>query len=130
MERFAEVIVGASLQALDALVPLVARGQHDDWHHHAGGAPPPQDFESRQARQAQVEHDDVVLLGRAEKLASLAVGRTIDRVPARWRSLSSVERTTRRLRSTAAASRSIVGRLVIAVIASPRMSEFTTHAGT
>jgi hypothetical protein len=81
VERFSHIIVGASLQPLDAFVPLVARGQHDDWNHHTGSAPPSQDVKPRHPRETEVEHDDVVLLSRAEKLASLAVPRTIDRVP-------------------------------------------------
>ena len=58
-ERLGQVVVGAELQA-DDLVDLVVAGRQDeDRRLGAGRAEPAQDLEAVDARQADVEHDEV-----------------------------------------------------------------------
>ena len=58
VERLRQVIVGAEFQADDAVDIFAARGQHDD-RDFALLAQAAQDFEAVDARQHDVEHDEV-----------------------------------------------------------------------
>ena len=74
LERLDEVVVGAAVESLDAVVGLGARGEDQD-RDVALGAQPAADLDAVEPRQAEVEDDEVgdELLGRRERL--LAVGR-------------------------------------------------------
>ncbi len=63
-ERLHEVVVGAAVEAGDAVLDGVARGEHQDRRPHVVSAQAAADLEPVEARQHHVEHDDVVL-GRA-----------------------------------------------------------------
>ena len=58
LERLDEVVVGADVQALDAAVERVARGEHED-RHVAVGAQAPGDLDAVELGQAEVEDDHV-----------------------------------------------------------------------
>ena len=60
-ERLGDVVVGAELEAADAVRFFGARGQHDDGHAGGGlvGAQRLADIEAAHARQHDVEDDDV-----------------------------------------------------------------------
>ena len=58
IERLAEVVVGAHLEADDPVDVLALRRQHDDRDVFAGAAQPPADREPVLAGQHQVEHDE------------------------------------------------------------------------
>ena len=58
LERLHEVVVGAGVEALDAVVELAAGGEDQD--RHVGlGAQPPADLDPVEAGQAEVEDDQV-----------------------------------------------------------------------
>jgi hypothetical protein len=69
VKGLAEIVVGARLEAGDALVPGVAGGEDDDRDRVAGGAPALQDLEAGQAGQAEIEDHRVVSGLAAEELA-------------------------------------------------------------
>ena len=77
-ERLDEVVVGAGVQAGDAIVDGVARGQHQHRRAIAGVAQAPADLEAVDPGHRDVEHDRVVArVGQAiQRLA--AVGRELD----------------------------------------------------
>ena len=79
VEGLAEVVVAAGVEAVDALVPGVARGQHDHRHGVAARAPGAQHLEPGALGQPEVEHHGVVGLGVAEVLGVDAVRRAVDR---------------------------------------------------
>jgi hypothetical protein len=58
IERLRKIIVGSQLQADDAIDVFAARGQHQN-RNAAGGAHALQNLESIQARQHNVQHDQV-----------------------------------------------------------------------
>ena len=77
-ERLGQVVVGAGAQAGEFLVERVARGQHQHRRRLARFlAQAPADLDAVQARQHQVEHDDVVGVLRREAIAVEAVGGVI-----------------------------------------------------
>jgi hypothetical protein len=57
-ERLDHVVVGAGLQAADAVVDLVARGEHADRHFVAGLAQALEHLEAVEVGHAQVQEDD------------------------------------------------------------------------
>ena len=59
LERLDEVVVGADVEALDARLERVARGQHQDRHVVAVLAQPACDVDAVEPREAEVEHDQV-----------------------------------------------------------------------
>ncbi len=59
LKGFGEVIVGAHLEADDAIDVFALRRQHDDRHGFARGTQPAADREPVLAGQHQVEHDEV-----------------------------------------------------------------------
>ena len=79
-ERLDQVVVGADVEPLDAIVDRVAGGEHQDRRAVAGLAHPARDLEPVDARHRDVEHDGVgrVRGERVERL--LAVGRERDLV--------------------------------------------------
>ena len=80
-ERLRQVVVRAELQA-DHLVDLVvAGGQDEDRRLRTGGAQPAQHLEAVDARQADVEDDEVRGLVRGEVQPLLAGAGDGDRVP-------------------------------------------------
>ena len=64
-ERLGEVVVGAHLEADDALGFVGARGQHDDRNRRRllVGAQQPADFESVDVRQHHIQHDQIRRFG-------------------------------------------------------------------
>ena len=58
LERLDEVVVGAGVEALDARLDGVARGQHED-RHVAVVAQQARDVDAVELRQAEVEDDEV-----------------------------------------------------------------------
>ncbi len=80
MEGLGEIVVGPGIHAGDLVAPPVARREDDDRHLAVGAAPLLEDGDAVHLRQADIEDDDVVRLGLAEKEAFLAVHRGIDRV--------------------------------------------------
>ena len=63
-ERLRQVVVGAGVEAADAILDRVARGQHQHRRPDAVRAQPAADLDAVHAGEHQVEHDRVVL-GRA-----------------------------------------------------------------
>ena len=72
-ERLDEVVVGAGVEAVDAVVDRVARGEHQHRRAVARGAQPPADLEAVDARHHDVEHDrvDDALGERVERLLAV-----------------------------------------------------------
>ena len=64
IEGLGEVVVGAEVEALDALVEGVVGGEHQHRHARAAVAQPAQHFEAAELGQPQVEDHHVVGLGR------------------------------------------------------------------
>ena len=58
LEGLDQVVVGAAVEAVDAVLGLGAGGQHQD-RHVAVGAQPAADLDAVEARQAEVEDDQV-----------------------------------------------------------------------
>ena len=80
VERLRQVIVGAHLEADDAIDFLAFRRQHDDRHRFAGAAQSAADGQPVLARQHQVEHDQVrrVALQLAVELRRIGEGRDLE----------------------------------------------------
>ena len=79
LEGLDQVVVGAAVEAVDAVLGLGPRGQHQD-RHVAVGAQPAADLDPVEAREAEVEDDQVgdEAGGDVERLD--AVGRGADLV--------------------------------------------------
>ncbi len=73
-ERLGQIVVGAEVEALDAVLDRVARAEDHHRFVEAGLAPFAQQVEPVAVGQAQVEHDGVVT-GFAQGIARLAAGR-------------------------------------------------------
>ena len=58
-EGFREIIIRPELQTGDAIIQLAARGQHQHPVRHILGAQSAQDFEAIDARQSDVEHQEI-----------------------------------------------------------------------
>ena len=90
-ERLDEVVVGAGVEALDAVVDRVARGHDEDRDRVAAAAQRPADVEAADLGHQQVEHDRVgrrrgvprERLGAVDRLVDLVVDaeRARDRRP-------------------------------------------------
>ena len=76
LERLDEVVVGAGVEAGDALLERVARGQQEDRHGEALGAQAARDGEAVDAGHGHVEHEDVGhrALDRGERGAAVGDG--------------------------------------------------------
>ena len=72
LERLDEVVVGAGVEALDARLDRVARGEHED-RHVVGGAQAPRDLDAVELRQPEVEDHEVGVVGRGLVERGLAV---------------------------------------------------------
>ena len=72
-ERLDQVVVGAGIEAGDAVVDRVARGEHEDRRAVAGLAHAPAHLEAVDVRHGDVEHDGVDLLAgdAVERLAAV-----------------------------------------------------------
>ncbi|MNZ57429.1 hypothetical protein D3C78_754050 [compost metagenome] len=80
-ERLDQIVVGAGLEALQAVVELVAGGEHD--HRNVAArfvAQAPAEAVAVQAWQHHVEHQQVVVPGGGQVQAGQAVLRTVDAV--------------------------------------------------
>ena len=62
MIRLGQVVVGAGVEPLDALIEPAARGQHQDRDGRAVRAQLPADVEAVDARQQDVEDDEIVVV--------------------------------------------------------------------
>ena len=80
-ERLDEVVVGAAVEAGDAVLDRVARGQHQHGRPDAGAAQPPAGLEAVEARQHHVEHDRVVGVRLRHPERVLAVRRHVGGEP-------------------------------------------------
>ena len=74
-----DVVVGAAVQALDARVDGIARGQHQHRRAHALGANGGQRVQPVLARQAQIEHRRLVLSRQQLALGGDAIAHPVDR---------------------------------------------------
>ncbi len=72
LERLDEVVVGARVQALDARVDGVARGEHED-RHVVGRAQPAGDLDAVELGQPEVEDHEVGVVGGRLAQRRLAV---------------------------------------------------------
>ena len=79
-EGLGHVVVGAEVQAADAVVERVARGEHQHRRAVAGGAQPPQHLEAVDAGQADVQDDQVEALLAGAEHRVLARGHHVHRV--------------------------------------------------
>ena len=80
-ERLDEVVVGAAVEAGDAVLDRVARGEHQHGRPDAVGAQPPADLEAVDAREHHVEHDRVVVGGARHPQRVLALDRDVGEHP-------------------------------------------------
>ena len=80
VERLDEVVVGAGVEAADAVATSVARGEHEDRRPALALAQRAADREAVAARQHHVEDDRVVVPHRAPAAAGVAVDRHVDGV--------------------------------------------------
>src|SRR5262244_851496 len=80
MKRLCDVVVGASIEALNLIAPAVPRGEDQDRHGATGAAPRLQHREAIHLGQADVENHRIIGLAFAKKVALLAVERAIDHV--------------------------------------------------
>ncbi len=84
-EGFHHVVVGAQVEAVDAVVHRVARGEHQHRHRaafvHRGGAQAAQHLEAVHLRQADIEDHQVEALLRCGQDRLLAARGDVDRVP-------------------------------------------------
>ena len=79
--------VCAAVDPFHTLVPGAARGQHEDRDEDAAIAPAAQHLEPLQLRQAEVEHDGIILFGAAEELRARPIARGVDHVAGRLQHL-------------------------------------------
>jgi hypothetical protein len=73
----ARVVVGAGVEAGDAVLDGVKGGQHQDRGPHAGGTQAAAGLEAVDARQHHVEHDRVVGVGARHPEGVLALDRHV-----------------------------------------------------
>src|SRR3954468_6821970 len=74
LERLDEVVVGAGVEALDARLDGVARGEHED-RHVVGRAQAPRDLDAVDLREAEIEDHEVGMVGGGLVERGLAVAR-------------------------------------------------------
>jgi Ca2+-binding EF-hand superfamily protein len=79
IERLREVVVGANLEAHDAVDVIALRGEHDDRDVVGALAQAPADGEAVFARQHEVEHHQVVAYAREASVHGLRIGHRLDR---------------------------------------------------
>ncbi len=79
-ERLGHVVVGAQVEALDALLDRVGGGEDQHRQQGRAGAQAAQHFQAGHARQAEVEDEEVELLGGEGGVGVGAVAHAIDRV--------------------------------------------------
>jgi hypothetical protein len=77
VERLDQVVVGAGVQPLDAVLDRIAGGEHEDRRAHALVAQPAAGLEAVQPRQHHVEDDDVVRRGAGHPQRVLAADRDV-----------------------------------------------------
>ena len=78
MERLAEIVVGPGLESVDALMPGIARGEHQHRCRHTAHAPIAQHRQSGPPGESEIENDGVVGFACAERLARDPVGGMIE----------------------------------------------------
>ena len=77
-ERLGQVIVGASVEAGDAVMDLTARGEHDDRRLNAVLAEPAADLHAVLLGNHEIEDDGVIARRFGKLLGPLTVGRDVD----------------------------------------------------
>ena len=80
VERLGQVVVGADVEAADAVADLAARGEHEDRRPAVALAQRAADLEAVAAREHHVEDDGVVLPHRGLHERGVAVAGHVDRV--------------------------------------------------
>jgi hypothetical protein len=81
LKGFRDVIVGAAVDAQHLLVPAGARRQNQHGHGEALIAPAAQRAETVETRQAQVEHDGIIVRGPRQKIRALSIFGRVHGVP-------------------------------------------------
>ena len=79
-ERLGHVVVGAGVEAADALLDRIGRGEDQHGQQRAARAQAPQHVHAGQARQAEVEDQEVELLRGQRGVGVLAVLDAVDRI--------------------------------------------------
>src|SRR5262249_55421599 len=80
LERLDEVVVGTGVEALDARLERVARGEHED-RDVVGRSQPPRDLDAIELRQPEIEDDEVRVEGGRLVERGLAVAGDAHLVP-------------------------------------------------
>ena len=80
LERLGEIIVRACVQPRHLVRPAVARGEHEDGELAPFLAPHTEHGQPVDLRQAKVEDDGVIVFGRSEEMAVLAICREVDSI--------------------------------------------------
>src|SRR5690606_11970077 len=83
-EWLGQVVVGAGVYTLNPLGPGTARGQDQNRTFATLGPPALEHGQPVKARQVQIQHDQVVILGAAAKPRCLAIGHQLDKKPRRF----------------------------------------------
>ncbi len=79
-ERFDEVVVGAEVEARDAIVDLIARGDDEDAGAEPPRTQPPQDRQTVELGHHEIEHERVVGVRLGEPQPFVAVAGRVDGV--------------------------------------------------
>src|SRR5690606_33083369 len=79
-KRFDEVVVGARVNAFDALGPRTTRCKDEHGHHSPSRSPSLEDGETIHFRQAEVQYDEIVVFGVAAEPRIFAVARNVGAV--------------------------------------------------
>src|SRR5262249_58874874 len=80
MKRLCDVVVGASVEALNLVAPAVARGQDEDRHCAAGAPPRLEHRDTVHLGQADIKDDRIIGFAFAEKVTLFAIEGTIDHI--------------------------------------------------
>lgn len=78
VEGFGDVVVGAGLQAADAVVLLAEGGEHDEGLGGVEGADAGEEFEAGDAGEAEIEENEIGGMPAVEGEAAGAVGGAVD----------------------------------------------------
>jgi hypothetical protein len=83
VERLGEIVVGADVESLDAILERIAGGEHHHRDARPAPAQAPQDLEAVELGQAEIEYDEVVVLRGQHVVRLGAVAGAVHRVISR-----------------------------------------------